>query len=94
MYYGAIIQYSNRYIWGLEDHFPENDMDVRNMFQGHRMGRYSAIIIRDEAFNVGEELKRHFRTGKRDKTNYAVMDYTQRIQLLGSEKGDTEKKSS
>ena len=51
------------------------------------MGYFAAIRIRDSAISVGEELGRNFPMGKREKTNYAVLDFTRRMQLLGNGKG-------
>ena len=51
------------------------------------MGYYAAIRIRDAEITVGKETKRNFIIHKRDKTNYAVPDYIQMIQLLENEKG-------
>ena len=38
MYYGAAIQYLNRYLWKLEDDLPEMGSQVWDMLQGHQRG--------------------------------------------------------
>ena len=40
MYYGTIAQYMGRYLWEFEDFLPGKDAEVRNVFQGHRMGYF------------------------------------------------------
>ena len=58
------------------------------MFQEHPLGYFAAIRIRDASISVGNELKRDLILGAQGNTNFAVVDYTQRLQLMGNEKGE------
>ena len=68
VYYGTIAQYTNRYLWKLEDCLPEKDTEVWGMFQGRPAEYLAAIRIRDDAIDVGGELRRNFLIWKREKT--------------------------
>ena len=45
----------------------EGDAELWNTFRWRAMGRFLAVNIRESAANNGEEMKRHFRTDKRDR---------------------------
>ena len=90
MYYGTAIQYLGRYIWKLEGFLPEKDGQIWDMFRGHMRGYFASIRIRDASIGVGKELNRNFLIGKREKTNYAALDYIRRMQLLDNDRGEIE----
>ena len=78
----------DRYLWKLVDYMPGKDKQIWGMFQGHPLEYSAAIRIRDAAISVGNELKRNFLLGEQGNANYAVLDYIQRLQLMGNEKGE------
>ena len=63
------------------------DSGVWGMFQGHPMEYLSSLRIRHAAISVGKEPPMNFLIRKRGKTNYDVLDYIRRMQLLGNDKG-------
>ena len=90
MYYGIAIQYINRFLWRITDHLPSDDRTIWDLFNGHPSEYLAAIRIRDASFIIGNELKRNSLIGSKERSNYAVLNYIQRLALLDNEKGDTE----
>ena len=58
------------------------------MPQGHPLEYSTAIRIRDASISVGNEIKRNFLLREQASKNYAVLDNTQRLHLMGNEKGE------
>ena len=69
---------------------PDEDKKIRGMFRGRPVEYLAAIKIRGAAITAGNELKRNFPGWKHEAANYAVLNYIQRLQLLGTEKGNTQ----
>ena len=85
MYYGTIIQYINRYLYSLTEAIPRKDDEVWEIFQKHPQEYIAAIKIRDEALNIGQDLKKRFLLGREERTNFAVTDQLQRKIPMGNE---------
>ena len=89
MYYGIAIQYINRFLWRITDHLPSDDRTIWDLFHGRPTEYLAAIRIRDASVIIGNELKRNPLIGSKEHSNYAVLNYIQRLVLLDNEKGDT-----
>ena len=83
MYYGAVIQYIDQYLYSLTEAIPWKDDEVWEMFQKNPQEYITSIKIRDASQNIGNDLKKHFLLGNEERTNLAVTDYIQRKILMG-----------
>ena len=88
MYFGATIQYIHRYLWKIVDFLPEKGEQIWYMYQGRPQEYFTSIRIRDASISVGNELGRNFLIWAQERTNWAVLDYIQSLQLMGNEKGE------
>ena len=85
--YGAIVRYINNYLYQIEDLPPKDGSGLWELMAGHSEEYYQSVKIRDSANAQGKGRNRNCLTGQRERTNYAGLDYIQRVQDIQNEEG-------
>ena len=70
-------------MWKVEDSLPISDAKRLGMFEWRNAEHFQAVKLRGSAISQGG--KRHFLTENRERANYASLDYTPRLEVIGGE---------